>query len=254
VVAGRKASRLMPMDTPIVDGDPDAPVSKSADALSEERYLPGMSTNWLLPLYDPLVRMLGIESHHRRLVELAAFEAGERVLEIGCGTGNLTLLIKRLHPKADVVGIDPDDKALSRARRKADRRHLAVRFDYGFAQRLPYSDGSLDRVVSAFMLHHLDADVKRAVLVEALRVLMHDGRLLLVDFGGAIERSDGWMARLQHRNKHLAGNHGQRIPELMREVGFEDAGEIGHRVTHLGRITFYGATVSRTPPMPHAPA
>ena len=113
VVAGFKASRLMPMDTPIVDGDPDAPVSNDADALSEERYLPGMSKSWLLPLYDPLVRLLGIESHHRRLVELATFGAGERVLEIGCGTGNLTLLIKRLHPKADIIGIDPDDMALS---------------------------------------------------------------------------------------------------------------------------------------------
>ena len=242
------------MDIPIVDRDPDAPVRTSTDALSKERYLPGMGKNWLLPLYDPLARMLRIESHHRRLVELAAFEAGERVLEIGCGTGNLTLLIKHLHPKADVVGIDPDDKALSRARRKAGRRHLAAQFDRGFAQRLPYGDASFDRVVSAFMFHHLDAEAKRAVLVETLRVLTHDGRLHLVDFGGTIERSDGWMARLQHHNKHLAGNLGQRIPELMREVGFEDAGEIEHRVTRLGRITFYGATVSRTPPMPHAPA
>ena len=244
MVVRLKASTLMPMDTPIVDGDPDAPGSKSAHALSEERYLPGMSKSWLLPLYDPLVRLLRIESHHRRLVELAAFGAGERVLEIGCGTGNLTLLIKHLHPKADVVGIDPDDMALSRARRKASRRHLAVQFDHGFGQRLPYRDGSFDCVVSAFMLHHLDADVKRAVLVEALRVLTPDGRLHVVDFGGTIEHSDGVMARLQHRNKHLAGNIGQRIPALMREAGFEKAGEIEHRVTRLGRMTFYRAAVS----------
>ena len=100
-----------------------------------------MSKRWLLPLYDPLVRLLGIEWHHRRLVELATFGAGERVLEIGCGTGNLTLLIKHLHPNKEIVGIDPDEMALSRARRKASRRHLAVQFDHGFGQRLPYSDG-----------------------------------------------------------------------------------------------------------------
>ena len=94
------------------------------------------------------------------------------------------------------------------------------------------------------MLHHLDAEVKRAALVEALRALTPDGRLHLVDFGGEIERSDGVMARLQHRNKHLAGNLGQRIPALMQEAGFQEAGEIEHRVTHLGRITFYRATVS----------
>jgi SAM-dependent methyltransferase len=176
------------------------------------------------------------------------------VLEIGCGTGNLTLLIKRLQPKADVVGIDPDDKALSRARRNASRRRLAVHFDLGFAQRLPYSDASFDWVVSAFMFHHLDAEVKRSALVEALRVLAPDGRLHLVDFGGAIERSDGLRARLQHRNKHLTGNLGEQIPELMRESGFAEAGEIEHRVTRLGRITFYGATVSADqPPTPTTP-
>lgn len=236
------------MEDPIVDGDRDAPVMTSTDARSQKRYLPGMGKHWLLPLYDPLTRVLRIERHHRRLVELAAFEAGERVLEIGCGTGNLTLLIKDLHPYVDAVGIDPDDKALSRARRKASRRHLAAQFDHGFAQRLPYDDASFDRVVSAFMFHHLDAETKRAVLVETRRVLTQDGRLHLLDFGGAIERSDGWMARLQHRNKHVAGNLGQRIPELIREAGFEDVSEIEHRVTHLGRITFYGAAASRRLP------
>ena len=232
------------MDVPIANNDPEAPVRGTADALSDQRYLPGMSKHWLLPLYDPLVRMLGIESHHRRLVDLAAFETGERVLDVGCGTGNLTLLIKRLHPKANVVGVDPDGKALSRARRKASRRRLTVRLDDGFAQRLPYSDASFDRVVSAFMFHHLDAEVKAGALLEAQRVLTPDGRLHLVDFGGAIERSDGFMAGVQHHNKHLAGNLGEQIPQLMREAGFQTAGEIEHRLTRLGRITFYAATVS----------
>jgi ubiquinone/menaquinone biosynthesis C-methylase UbiE len=231
------------MDMPIVSDDANAPATRTADdAPSEERYLPGMSKNWLLPLYDPLVRILRIESHHRRLIELTGLEAGQKVLEIGCGTGNLALLIKRLHPQTEVVGVDPDDKALSRARRKASRQRLAIRFDHGYAQRLPYADQSFDQVVSAFMFHHLDADVKQAVLVEVLRVLTPGGRVHLVDFGGATEPSDGLLARLQHRHKHLAGNLGNRIPETMRESGLHEVGEIEHRVTRLGRISFYRAT------------
>jgi ubiquinone/menaquinone biosynthesis C-methylase UbiE len=175
---------------------------------------------------------------------LTGFEAGDRVLEIGCGTGNLSLLIKRLHPTTEVVGVDPDDKALSRARRKASRQRLAIQFDHGYAQRLPYKDRSFDRVVSAFMFHHLDTDVKRAALVEVCRALTPEGRLHLVDFGGATEPSDGLLPRLQHRHKHLAGNLGDRIPETMRETGFHEAGEIEHRATRLGRITFYRASAS----------
>ena len=62
-----------------------------------KRYLPAAGHAWLLPLYDPLTRLLGLEAVHRRLVELAGIRPGQRVLEIGCGTGNLTILIKQLH-------------------------------------------------------------------------------------------------------------------------------------------------------------
>lgn len=204
-----------------------------------ESFLPGMSRNWLLPLYDPLVRLLRIERHHRQLVTLAALKPAERVLEIGCGTGNLALLIKRLHPDVDVVGVDPDERALARAQRKAGRRHLAIEFIPAFAQRLPFADGSYDRVVSAFMFHHLDPDVKAAALAAARRVLTPDGAMQLVDFGGAVDETDGFAARLQHRHQRLADNLGDRIPGLMRDAGFTDAAEVAHQLTRLGRITHY---------------
>jgi hypothetical protein len=56
--------------------------------------LPGMGSDWLLPLYDPLTRLLGVPAGHQRLVEQAKPAAGQRVLETGCGTGNLALLVK----------------------------------------------------------------------------------------------------------------------------------------------------------------
>src|SRR5204863_7930373 len=99
----------------------------------QETYLPGMGRDWLLPLYDPLTRMLGMAGAHGRLVDQADLRAGQRVLEIGCGTGNLALLAKRRHAGVDVIGLDPDAKALARAARKARRRGLAVQFDRGFA-------------------------------------------------------------------------------------------------------------------------
>src|SRR5215213_10988919 len=78
-------------------------------------YVPAMGHDRLLPLYDPLQRLLGMGSLHRQLVDQARIQPEQRVLEIGCGTGNLVILIKRLHPRAEVVGIDPDPKALARA-------------------------------------------------------------------------------------------------------------------------------------------
>ncbi|MBA3424560.1 MAG: hypothetical protein H0U04_08445 [Rubrobacter sp.] len=70
-------------------------------------YVPGMGHDWLLPLYDPLHRLLGMASVHQPLVDQAGIRPGHRVLELGCGTGNLALLAKRLHPGAEVAGLDP---------------------------------------------------------------------------------------------------------------------------------------------------
>ena len=142
-------------------------------AMEEPRktYIPGFGHDWLLPLYDPLQKLLGFESYHRQLVDQADMRPSHRVLEIGCGTGNLAILTKRLHPGAEVVGLDPDPKALARGRRKAERFALAVRLDRGFAEELPYPDASFDRVFSAFMFHHLESDEKEKTLHEARRVL-----------------------------------------------------------------------------------
>jgi ubiquinone/menaquinone biosynthesis C-methylase UbiE len=209
-------------------------------------YVPGMGHDRLLPLYDPLQRLLGLESYHRQLVDQADIRAGQKVLEIGCGTGNLAILAKRLHPRTEVVGLDPDPKALARARRKAGRRGLPVQLDRGFAQELPYPDASFDRVLSAFMLHHLGVDEKEKALREVRRVLKPGGSLHLLDFGGAKARSDGFMACLSHRNERLRDNFGDRVPTLMREGGFTDPTEVAHRVTRLmGRVTYYRAIAPR---------
>jgi ubiquinone/menaquinone biosynthesis C-methylase UbiE len=207
-----------------------------------DHYLPGMGHDRLLPLYDPLQRLLGISRIHRPLVDQAGIRPGHRVLEIGCGTGNLALLVGLLHPDAVVVGLDPDPRALARARRKAGRRSLPVRFDRGFAQELPYADASFDRVLSALMFHHLGPDERARALLEVRRVLQPGGSLHLVDFGGARERSDGLMARLSHRSPLLEDNFGSRIPELMRDAGLADPSEVAHRVSRvMGRLTYYRA-------------
>jgi SAM-dependent methyltransferase len=208
-------------------------------------YLPAMGHDRLLPLYDPLQRLLGLGSVHRWLVDQARIQPDQRVLEIGCGTGNLAILIKRLHPGTQVIGIDPDPKALARAQRKAGREALSVQLDRGFAEELPYPDASFDRVLSALMFHHLGPKEQEESLGEVRRVLKPGGSLHLLDFGRAKVRSDGFIARLHHRSGRLRNNFGDRIPTLMREAGFADPTEVAHRVTIAGRVTYYRASAPR---------
>lgn len=145
-------------------------------------FVPGLGREWLLPLYDPLVSVLGIYRAHRALVDHASLRSWHRVLDIGCATGTLAVVIKRTHSEVEVSGLDPDAKALVRGSLKARNAGVQVRFDRGFSDELPYPDASFDRVFSSFMFHHLERGEQQQTLREARRVLRRYGRLLLVDF------------------------------------------------------------------------
>jgi ubiquinone/menaquinone biosynthesis C-methylase UbiE len=205
------------------------------------RYLPGMGRDWLLPLYDPFTRLIGVESAPRKLAEQAELDSAGRVLEIGCGTGNLVLLVKQMRPQLEVVGLDPDPKALARAGRKARRAGLTLEFDRGFADELPYPDGCFDRVLSSLMFHHLEADLRVASLREVLRVLRPGGSLHLADFAGDSHRLHG-LARIARRSHTLNDNWDDRLPTLMHAAGFSDPTEIGHLTKHIGQLSYYRAT------------
>ncbi|MFD4637926.1 class I SAM-dependent methyltransferase [Lentzea sp. NPDC058436] len=149
---------------------------------SQERdYLPGMGKHYLMPLYDVLHRVSGLHTVHREMVELARPQAGHRVLDVGCGTGNLLRAIGKRHRDVELVGIDPDLKMLARAERKLRRAGLEAKLDRGFAQELAFPDASFDRVFSSLMLHHLDSASQAEMLAEVRRLLKPGGLLVLAD-------------------------------------------------------------------------
>ena len=212
---------------------------------AQRTYIPAAGHDWLLPFYDPFVKLMRGALAHRQLIDQAHLQPGQRILEIGCGTGNLTILVKTLYPAIEVVGLDPDPKALDRARRKADRQRVSVELDRGFSDELQYPDVSFDRVLSAFMFHHLKRDEKKQSLHEIRRVLRPGGSLHLLDFGGAHDRSDGFLAHLLHRSEHVRDNSGDTILTLMREAGFADPTEVAQQRTLFGRIFYYHAAQPR---------
>jgi ubiquinone/menaquinone biosynthesis C-methylase UbiE len=204
-------------------------------------YMPAAGRDAFLPGYDLLTRLFGFNRVHERLIRQAELADGQRILEIGCGTGNLAVRAKKSRPSIDVIGSDPDPLALKRAQRKAGRL-TGIRFERGYAQRLPYSDGEFDRVLSSMMLHHLDGDAKAAAAAEVFRVLRPGGRLHLVDMGGDMTIHDGLSARLALRGSHVTGNLGDAIPRVLCGAGFDCAVVVTHRNRGVGRLTYYRAT------------
>ncbi len=205
-------------------------------------YIPAAGHDWLLPLYDPLLKLLGADSARLPLAEQASIGPNHRLLDIGCGTGSFILQLKRLCPDADVVGLDPDPKALARARRKVERAGLSVQFDQGSSTELPYPDSCFDRVFSSFMLHHLQADEKTETLNEARRVLKPGGSLHVLDFGGEGSHPHGLLARVLHRSDTVRPHFEGRIVALMDEAGFVGSKELANRSMIFGRIAYYSGS------------
>lgn len=151
---------------------------------TERAFVPGLGRLSLTPFYDLVHRLGRVGGLHAEMIRLADPQPGQRLLDIGCATGNLLLAVGRSHPGVELIGIDPDLAALAPAQRKAARAGIAVRWDRGFAEELPYPDGSVDRVLSSLMLHHLEPLAKDATLAEVRRVLRPHGTLVLADLEG----------------------------------------------------------------------
>lgn len=185
-----------------------------------EKYIPALGYDWLTPLYDPLVKWFMPESKFKsRLVRQACIQAGQRVLDVGCGTATLTVLVKQTHPDAEVLGLDGDAKVLEIARRKAMKAGVEVTLREGLAFQLPYAERSFDRVLSSLMFHHLTIENKRLALAEAFRVLQPRGEFHVADFRKPNES----------------------LPTMFREAGFEQVKEYAKYKTLFGALSLWQA-------------
>lgn len=203
--------------------------------MAERKYLPAASLDILLPVYDPIMRVFGFTRALRPLVDQAELLPHHMVLDIGCGTGALDLLINAIHPQVTVTAIDPDPRALARAERKAQRAGAAIRFDRGFADALPYPDQAFDRVFSSMMLHHVPRSEKDGVLKEVRRVLKPGGRLELLDFAGG---THSFLAHVLH-GRTASEAVSARLLDRMQQAGFASSRRVATRSTPFGALGYY---------------
>ncbi len=176
--------------------------------------------------YDVLTWLLTLGRERRfreRLIAPVRLQPGESVLDVGCGTGTLALVAKRQVGNGAVAGIDASPEMIQRARHKAGRASLQLKFEVASADALPFPDGSFDVVLCTVTLHHLRRSMRSAAVAEMRRVLKPSGRVLLADFVFGKKRT---VAGLLH---HHIGMKPDELTQLAEAAGMRviDAGGLG---------------------------
>src|SRR5687767_7345900 len=132
-------------------------------AETKQDYIPALSYRFLTPFYDFIQKYIVRDVRYKTvLIERASIKPGDHVLDLGCGTGTLAIMVKQAQPGAEVYGLDADPEMLNVAKDKSGEQNAPVQFDVGFTNKLPYPDASFDRVMSSIMIHHLKTPDKIA--------------------------------------------------------------------------------------------
>ena len=145
----------------------------------------GAVIHWTSP-HDIFIKLLGLAvngANSRMIVETANIRTGDKVLDVGCGTGDLTLTAKNYAGAFGAAyGIDASPEGIDLARKKATRSSIEAVFEIGLIEKIPYPNATFDVVISRLVIHHLPDDLKQRGLAEVFRVLKPGGRVFLVDF------------------------------------------------------------------------
>lgn len=219
--------------------------------MSAQSFTPAAGNPKWTKLYDPVVALLTREQRWRSAaIRQLDLQPGDTVVDIGCGTASLALLMKQAQPAARVVGVDPDPQILGIARAKVRKAGLgtdAIEFVQGMGDKAAelVGPGTADKTVSSLVLHQCPVPMKKAIIANMFAVLRPGGELVIADFG--LQRTT--LLRLGFRlvqavdgKTDTQPNADGILPELIEQAGFSDVAETEVIPTVSGSLSIYHAS------------
>lgn len=211
--------------------------------MTDRKYIPALGLRWLTPLYDAIIEgPFSIGRMRRGLLVQMGDLRDKTILDVGSGTGTMSVMMKQAYPSANVTGLDGDPQILEIARSKAQSLGIEIQFDQGMSFDLPYPDASFDVVLTSMMLHHLTWEDKQNTAREMYRVLRPGGQLFGADFAAPRSSFGKAFRPLTRRFERVAENVDGLLPVMFREAGFKDYTETQRYF--LGSISLFQGSKS----------
>jgi ubiquinone/menaquinone biosynthesis C-methylase UbiE len=182
-----------------------------------KQFVPAAHWHCLTRFYDPLVSLF-LGNTFKKMVRALTLNGNEKLLDLGCGSGNLLAEIKTRKPSTDLVGVDIDSNILNIAGKKKILRD--VDFIESSITELPFANETFDVAVSSLVFHHLSCDQKKEALNEIFRVLKSGGVFWYFDFGNPVNlfgRLFTWGVKFI---EDIEDNVKNRAPAMIVNAGF----------------------------------
>jgi len=206
--------------------------------VNRKDHIKPLTVGFLTPFYDSIIKIFAFEKFYQKIAGQIPSDKAIHILDIGTGTANLAIAIKKRSPNAKIFGIDPDEKILKIAKEKIKKENLDIKLVKAYAQKLPLKSNSFDWVVSSFAIHHIPSNLKDQAFYEMYRVLRSGGTILIIDIGepkNLLAKIAGVVFSLVEA---VGPNLRGFIPKALKEAGFYNVQEIESK---FGLISFYKA-------------
>jgi len=207
-------------------------------------FTPALPVLWA---YDFIVAVFTRERTWRRaLLRQLDPRPFDVIADIGCGTGSFLALLGRTAKSAKLIGVDPDDRILRRARRKLDAAGLAATLKPGYLGDVTalLASAGVNKIASSLVFHQVPLAEKRAGLASIYSVLNPGGELHIADYGlqrTRLMRSLFKNVQLVDGYENTQPNADGILPSLMKEAGFAQVKETAVIPTLTGSISLYRA-------------
>lgn len=181
----------------------------------------GRTIHWAR-LYDVGTELVGgrVRALHRSLLLRAGIADGERVLDVGCGPGRVTIAAAlATGGGGEAVGIDPSSEMIELATHKAKSAGSTATFRIAAIEAIPSPDAHFDVVLANLMLHHLPLELQRRGVAEVFRVLRPNGRFVVADFAATPGHGMGHI--LSVLGLRRGSGHAEHLSSLAASAGFE---------------------------------
>lgn len=168
-------------------------------------------TQYALPPNETLVRQSLIDAIQVK---------PRRILDLGCGTGSTTLMLKQAFPHSEVIGLDLSPYMLVMAEYKANQAGLNIQWRHGKAEQTGFPDASFDLVTASLLFHETPPAAAQAILRECFRLLTTGGEVLILDGNQQVLRQTEWLTQI-FEEPYIHSYATESVDAWMGAAGFE---------------------------------